>query len=89
MLPSNEAIIKEIKFHWSHSVLSWFYLIFLGIFLIGIYLFLRSLIERYSIERAIMEHRIIIKTGLIRGSTKEIRLDRIEEINLNQAFWGA
>lgn len=87
-LPSNEAIIKEIKFHWSHSFLSWFYLIFLGIFLIGIYLFLRSLIERYSTERAITEHRIIIKTGLIRRSTEEIRLDRIEEINLNQSILG-
>jgi uncharacterized membrane protein YdbT with pleckstrin-like domain len=87
-LPSNETIIKEIKFHWSHSLLSWFYLIFLGIFLIGIYLFIKSLIERYATERAITEHRIILKTGLISRNTEEIRLDRIEELNLHQTILG-
>ena len=85
-LPENETIEMEISFHWTHALIAWLYLVFLGLLLIGIYLFVSMYIEKWTTERALTNRRLVIKRGLISRQTEEISFNRIEEVNLYQSM---
>ena len=85
-LPENETIEMEISFHWTHALIAWLYLVFLGWLLVGIYLFVSMYIEKWTTERALTNRRLVIKRGLISRQTEEISFNRIEEVNLNQSM---
>ena len=85
-LPENETIEMEISFHWTHALVAWLYLVFLGWLLVGIYLFVSMYVEKWMTERALTNRRLVIKRGLIRRQTEEISFNRIEEVNLNQSI---
>jgi len=85
-LPDNEKIILEVELHWIRKFLAWFYLIFFGIFIIGIYLFVKIMIENWTTEQAVTEKRVIKKIGWIKRATEEISLNRIEEVNFKQSI---
>ena len=76
----------EISFHWTHALIAWLYLVFLGWLLVGIYLFVSMYVEKWMTERALTNRRLVIKGGLIRRQTEEISFNRIEEVNLNQSI---
>ena len=59
-------------------------IIFLGVFIIGIFIFLFMMIQKWTTERCITNFRLIQKTGWIARNTEEMRIDRMEEINLKQ-----
>ena len=85
-LPENEEIELPITFHWTHLVLAWLSLVFLGWLLIGIFIFIARYIEKWTTERALTNKRLIIKRGLISRKTEEISCNRIEEVNLSQTI---
>ena len=85
-LPENETIEMEISFHWTHALIAWLYLVFLGWLLVGIYLFVSMYVEKWMTERALTNRRLVIKRGLISRQTEEISFNRIEEVNLNQSI---
>jgi len=85
-LPENENIQMEISFHWTHILVAWLYLVFLGWLLIGIFLFVSMYVEKWTTERALTNKRLVIKRGLVRRRTEEISFNRIEEVNLNQSI---
>ena len=85
-LPENETIEMEISFHWTHALIAWLYLVFLGWLLVGIYLFVSMHIAKWTTERALTNRRLVIKRGLISRQTEEISFNRIEEVNLNQSM---
>ena len=85
-LPDNETIEMEISFHWTHALIAWLSLLFLGWLVVGIFLFVSMYIEKWTTERALTNRRLVIKRGLIRRQTEEISLNRIEEVNLNQSI---
>lgn len=85
-LPENETIEMEISFHWTHALIAWLYLVFLGWLLVGIYLFVSMYIAKWTTERALTNRRLVIKRGLISRQTEEISFNRIEEVNLNQSM---
>ena len=85
-LPENETIEMEISFHWTHALIAWLDLVFLGWLLVGIYLFVLMYIAKWTTERALTNRRLVIKRGLISRQTEEISFNRIEEVNLNQSI---
>ena len=85
-LPSNENIEMVISFHWTHTLIAWLYLLFMGWFLIGFFIFLSMIIEKWTTERALTSRRLIVKVGLISRTTEEISCNRIEEVNLEQSI---
>lgn len=87
-LGTQERVIGEAHFHWSYTLLSWLALIFLGIFLIGIWLFFSRMIVKWTTEIAVTNHRFIKKTGWISLHTEEISLPNIEGVEVSQSFWG-
>jgi len=87
-LGSGEIIEFEIKFHWLYTVTAYLALIILGFVGIGIIIWLTMMIKKWTTERVLTSSRFIKKTGWIRRNTEEIRIDRMEEVNLNQTIFG-
>ena len=85
-LPDNETIEMEIAFHWTHSLIAWLALFFLGLLIVGIFIFISMYIEKWTTERALTNKRLVIKRGLISRQTEEMSFNRIEEVNLNQSI---
>ena len=86
-LPRNENIEMAISFHWTHTLIACLYLLFLGWFLVGFFIFLSMIVEKWTTERALTSRRLIVKVGLISRSTEEISCNRIEEVNLEQSIF--
>ena len=87
-LGTGESIEFEIKFHWLYTVTAYLALIILGAVGIGIIIWLTMMIKKWTTERVLTNSRFIKKTGWIRRNTEEIRIDRMEEVNLNQTIPG-
>ena len=85
-LPENETIEMEIAFHWTHSLIAWLALFFLGRLIVSIFIFISMYIEKWTTERALTNKRLVIKRGLISRQTEEMSFNRIEEVNLNQSI---
>ncbi|MGB2508533.1 MAG: PH domain-containing protein [Candidatus Puniceispirillaceae bacterium] len=85
-LPDNETIEMEIAFHWTHSLIAWLALFFLGWLIVGIFIFISMYIEKWTTERALTNKRLVIKRGLTSRQTEEMSFNRIEEVNLNQSI---
>jgi len=85
-LGSNERILYRVNYHWLWTAIAVLSLIFLGPFIIGIFIFLYMMIKKWTTERCITNYRLIQKTGWIARNTQEIRIDRMEEINLKQTI---
>ena len=85
-LPDNETIEMEIAFHWTHSLIAWLALFFLGWLIVGIFIFISMYIEKWTTERALTNKRPVIKRALISRQTEEMSFNRIEEVNLNQSI---
>ena len=85
-LGNNEKILYQVNYHWLYTAIAILSLIFLGVFIIGIFIFLFMMIQKWTTERCITNFRLIQKTGWIARDTQEIRIDRMEEINLKQTI---
>ena len=83
-LGNDEKILYQVNYHWLYTAIAILSLIFLGVFIIGIFIFLFMMIQKWTTERCITNFRLIQKTGWIARNTEEMRIDRMEEINLKQ-----
>lgn len=87
-LGHNEEIIFVARFHWIYTVGAFLALIFLGVFLVGIWLFIAMMVRKFTTEMAITNERFVYKTGLISRTTSEVNLNNIEEVSLHQSIFG-
>ncbi len=87
-LGDGETVIAEAHFPWTYSALAWAALILLGIFLIGIIIFIVMMLRKWSTEIGITSHRFVEKRGLIARHTNEISLPNIEGVKVNQGVMG-
>ena len=55
---------------------------------IGLIAFLFMMIKKWTTERVLTDNRFIQKTGWIVRHTEDIRIDRMEEVNLDQSLLG-
>ena len=77
-LTSGEEVVYEASMHW---------IIFIG--LTGLLtLFIWPILVRMSWEFAATNKKVIWKTGLIRRNTDELRLDKVESVQVQQGFLG-
>ena len=83
-LGKNEKILYRIHYHWLYTALAILSLIVLGIIGVGIFIWLFMMIQKWTTERCITNFRLVQKTGWIARNTEEMRIDRMEEINLKQ-----
>jgi uncharacterized membrane protein YdbT with pleckstrin-like domain len=87
-LGDGETIIARAHFHWLYSLMAWLALIFLGIILIGIAIFLSMMIRKWTTEIGVTSHRFVEKKGLLTLNTNEIALHNIEGVRVNQGLMG-
>ncbi|HWC62862.1 MAG TPA: PH domain-containing protein [Rhizomicrobium sp.] len=87
-LGQGETVIARAEFSWVYSFLAWLALIFLGIFIIGIVIFLAMMIRKWTTEIGVTSHRFVEKTGLFTLRTNEIALANIEGVRVHQGFFG-
>jgi uncharacterized membrane protein YdbT with pleckstrin-like domain len=87
-LGQGETLVAKAHFHWSYSLKAWLSLIFLGWCIIGIFIFFKMMIRKWSTEIGVTSHRFVEKTGLFTLSTNEIALPNIEGVQVHQSFWG-
>ena len=87
-LGAGERIVARAHFHWLYSFKAWLALIFLGVFVVGIWIFVSMMVRRYTTEIAVTSHRFVEKTGLFTLRTNEISLQNIEGVQLEQSFLG-
>jgi len=85
---ANEKIVYIVKFHWIYSFSTLLYLLFFGIFIIGIIIFFKMMINKWTTERVLTNSRYIQKTGWIARNTEEISIYKIEEVDLSQTILG-
>ena len=85
---TNEKIVYTVKFHWIYTFSAFLYLLFLGVFIIGIIIFIKMMINKWTTERVLTDSRYIQKTGWIARDTEEISIYKIEEVDLSQSILG-
>jgi uncharacterized membrane protein YdbT with pleckstrin-like domain len=83
-----EVVVAKAHFHWWYSFKAWMALLFLGILLIGIWIFFKMMIRKWTTEIVVTSHRFVEKTGLFTLSTNEIALPNIEGVRVEQGIWG-
>jgi uncharacterized membrane protein YdbT with pleckstrin-like domain len=87
-LGTGERIIAKAHFHWWYSFKAWAALIFLGVFLIGIVIFVAMMIRKWTTEIGVTTHRFVEKEGLFSLKTFEVALPNIEGVRVTQNLWG-
>ncbi len=87
-ISDNEKIVYVVQFHWIYTFIAFLYLIFLGLLLIGIFIFIKMMINKWTTERALTNTRYIQKIGWISRNTEEIGINKIEEVDLTQSILG-
>lgn len=87
-LGAGEALIARARFHWWYSLKAWAALIFLGWLIIGIVIFARMMIRKWTTEIGVTTHRFVEKTGWLTLKTFEVALPNIEGVSVTQTFWG-
>lgn len=81
-------IVFRGRFPWLYTLGSILALVFLGWFLVGIFIFVERTIRAASTEIVVTNRRLVVKTGFISRKTQEVSLEKVEEIKLQQTFWG-
>lgn len=87
-LGQGETLVARARFHWWYTFKALLALIFLGIFVIGIVIFLMMMLKKWTTEIGVTTHRFVEKTGLVSLKTYEIALPNIEGVKVEQSFWG-
>jgi uncharacterized membrane protein YdbT with pleckstrin-like domain len=60
----------------------------LALVIVGLVVFLRQMIRKWTTEIGITSHRFVKKTGFLSLHTDEIALPNIEGVKVHQGFWG-
>ena len=87
-LGEGEEILMMARFPWPYHLLAWGSLFVLGIVVIGIFIWASMLIHFKTTEAALTTRRVVFKKGLFRRQTVELGISTIEQVELQQGFWG-
>jgi uncharacterized membrane protein YdbT with pleckstrin-like domain len=87
-LGQGERIVARAHFPWVYSFKAWLALIFLGILIVGIWIFFAMMVRKWTTEIGVTTHRFVIKTGLFSTHSNEIALPNIEGVRVEQGFLG-
>jgi len=60
----------------------------LALVIVGLLIFLRQMIRKWTTEIGVTSHRFVKKTGFISLHTDEIALPNIEGVRVHQSLWG-
>ncbi len=85
-LAEGETIIQRGQYPGIFWFGAWAALILLGIILVGIFIFVRSVIVMKTTDFAVTNRRVILKTGWLNRRTQELAVESVEGVSLEQSF---
>ncbi len=87
-LSEGERVIERFSHHWTAYVAIWLCVIPFGVLVIPLLLALYLWMNLRSMEQGLTSKRAVLKTGIIGRSTEEMRLPKIETVEIRQSIWG-
>ena len=87
-LHPGERIVHRGAFHWLRPARAWLALILLGVFLVGIVIFVYEMLRMKTTDFAVTNHRIMHKRGILTADVEELALDAIEGGMAHQSMLG-
>lgn len=87
-LYEGEELLYRGRFHGFHYAQAWLALIFLGVLIIGIFIFVGLMVKFHTTEFAVTNRRIVYKKGSFTVRFVELELDAIEGGQIRQSLFG-
>lgn len=87
-LGADEEILMMARFPWPYHLAAWGSLLLLGVFVIGVVIWVWMLVHFKTTEAALTSRRVVYKKGLFTRETMELGVSTVEQIELHQGFWG-
>ncbi|MDX2235381.1 MAG: PH domain-containing protein [Hyphomonadaceae bacterium] len=87
-LAPGEHVRARAELHWILWVRAWAALLLLGVFLIGIVIFVQQVVFMLTTELAATDRRLILKKGLLVRNVRDVGLDNIESVHISQDVFG-
>jgi uncharacterized membrane protein YdbT with pleckstrin-like domain len=88
VLAPGEQVRHKARLHWLLWLRAWAALVFLGVIVVGIVIFVRDIIRLTTTEVALTDRRLIKKTGLFARHARELELTSVEAVNVDQSVFG-
>ena len=87
-LAPGEVIVYRGAFHWLQHFWAWMALIFLGVLLIGIVIWIKEMVRLNTTNFVVTNRRIVLKKGIINVDVDEMNLSSIEGSHIDQSIIG-
>jgi uncharacterized membrane protein YdbT with pleckstrin-like domain len=87
-LAAGETVRFTARPHWIIWLRAWAALLFLGIVIVGLIVFIHDAVFMATTEIAITSRRLILKRGLVGRQTSELELSTVEAVKLDQDLLG-
>lgn len=88
-LAAGEEVIYEAKVSWvSQAFLFFLGLAFISLYGLGLIFWALAVINVLTTELAITNRRVIAKFGLVSRKTVELKIDRVESVQVDQSIVG-
>ncbi len=87
-LAPGEEVVREGRFHWLQWVWAWAALVFLGVFVIGIFIWVKEMFRLNTTDFVVTTRRVVMKRGLFRVQVDEMNLESIEGSHIDQSILG-
>lgn len=87
-LAPNEQIVVRGSWPKIYWIGAWAALIFLGIAIFGIFIFLRAWAIMSTTRFAVTDQRVVLKRGWLNTKTAELAVESVEGVHLTQSLWG-
>lgn len=87
-LGPGEAVAVEGRFHWLQYLAAWAALILLGVFVVGIIIFVREMARMRTTEFVVTNRRVMLKRGWLNVHLDEITLSSIEGAHIDRDLMG-
>lgn len=87
-LAPGEDIVFRGRWPTIYWVGAWAALIFLGIIIVGIFIFIKAAIHMSVTQFAVTDRRVVLKRGWLNVHTYELATETVEGVQLVQTIWG-
>lgn len=87
-LAPNEVVVCRGKWPAIYWIGAWAALIFLGIIIVGLFIFIRLAIHMMVTQFAVTDRRVVLKRGWLNVHTQELATETVEGVQLVQSIWG-
>ena len=87
-LSEGEQVVERFSHHWSAYIVIWLCVFPLGVLVFPLAVALWLWLSLRSTEQGVTTKRAVLKTGLISRKSEEMRLPKIETVEIDQSMWG-